>query len=134
MSDRITTDDSPSMATLLGGIVGDVQTLVRQEVTLAKTEIQQEWQKAKTAAASMAIGAAVLAFGGFLLCFVPIYALHEAAGLPLWASYLLVGGSLAILGVVLFLIGRGRAGEVNLVPPQTAASIKENVAWIQNPK
>jgi len=34
MADRINTDYPPSMASLLGGIVSDIQTLIRQEVAL----------------------------------------------------------------------------------------------------
>jgi hypothetical protein len=133
MSDRIPADTSPSMASLLGGIVSDIQTLVRQEVALARTEIQREWEKAKSAAGAMAVGSAVLALGGILLCLMVVYLLHEAAGLPLWVSYLIVGGVLALLGAVLFYAGRNKASEVNLIPPQTAASLKENVEWLQNP-
>ncbi len=134
MADRIPVESPPSMSSLLGGIVGDLQTLIRQEVTLARTEIQKEWEKAKTAAGAMAVGSAILALGGILLCLTVVYALHELAGLPLWASYLIVGGVLALLGGVLFYTGRTKAGEVNLIPPQTAESMRENVEWIQNPK
>src|SRR5947207_5531843 len=105
MADRITTEPSPSMASLLGGIVSDVQTLVRQEISLAKTEMLREWDKAKTAAGSMAAGAAVLALAGVLLCVTVVCILHEVALLPWWASFLIVGGVLAVLGAVLYYTG-----------------------------
>ena len=55
MADRITAADSPASVTqLVGGIVADVQTLMRQELQLAKVEIRQEWDKTKTAASAMA--------------------------------------------------------------------------------
>ena len=44
MSDRIPTESPPGMASLLGGIVSDVQALLRQQITLAKTEIIGEWR------------------------------------------------------------------------------------------
>jgi uncharacterized membrane protein YqjE len=134
MADRIPADTSPSMASLLGGIVSDIQTLIRQEVKLAKAELQREWEKAKSAAGAMAVGSALLALGGILLCLTVVYVLHEVAGLPLWASYLIVGGVLAMLGAVLFYTGRNKASEVNVIPPQTAETMRENVEWIQNPK
>jgi hypothetical protein len=132
MSDRIPTELPPSMASLLGGIVSDVQTLVRQEIALAKTEMLREWDKAKTAAGSMAAGAAILALGGILLCVSVVGVLHEVAGLPWWASFLIVGGVLAVLGAMLFGTGRNQAAHVNVIPPQTAETMKENVEWIRN--
>jgi protein-S-isoprenylcysteine O-methyltransferase Ste14 len=132
MADRIPADTSPSMASLLGGIVSDIQALVRQEITLAKTEMIREWDKAKTAAGSMAAGAAILALGGILLCLAIVSVLHEVAGLPWWASFLIVGGVLTGLGAVLFFTGRNKAARVNVIPPQTAATMRENVQWIRN--
>jgi len=120
------------MASLLGGIVNDIQTLVRQEITLAKTEMIREWEKAKTAAGSLAVGAAFLALGAALLCVSVVCVLHEVAGLPWWVSFLIVGGVLAALGAVLFSAGRNQATHVNVIPPQTAETMKENVEWIRS--
>jgi len=132
MADRIPTDSPPSMASLLGGIVSDIQTLIRQEIALARAEIQKEWDKAKTAAGSMVVGAAVLALGGILLCLTVVSVLHEVAGLPWWASFLIVGGVLAVLGAVLVWTGRNQAARVHVIPPQTAETMRENVQWIRN--
>jgi len=132
MSDRITTDTPPSLASLLGGIVGDIQTLVRQEIALARSEMVREWDKAKTAAGSLAAGAVILALGGFFLCVTVACVLAEVVGLPWWASFLIVGGAFTGVGAVLFLVGRSKAAEVHVVPPQTAETMKENVEWIKN--
>jgi len=132
MADRIPTESSPSVASLLGGIVSDLQTLIRQEMALAKSEMVREWDKAKTAAGSMASGAGVLALGGFFLCVTIVCVLREVAGLPWWASFLIVGGVLTTVGAVLFFIGRSRAAEVHVVPPQTVETLKEDVQWIRN--
>ena len=132
MADRIPVDTSPSVASLLGGIVSDLQALVRQEITLAKSEMIREWDKAKTAAGSMAVGVATLAVGGLLLLLTVVCVLHEVAGLPWWASFLIVGGAVTGLGAVLFFTGRNQAARVHVIPPQTAETMKENVQWIQN--
>jgi hypothetical protein len=133
MADRIlSTDNPPSMASLLGGIVSDLQALVRQEITLAKSEMIREWDKAKTAAGSMAAGATALTLGGLLLCLAVVCVLREVAGLPWWASFLIVGGAVTGLGAVLFFTGRNQAARVHVIPPQTAETMKENVQWIQN--
>jgi hypothetical protein len=132
MADRIPAETSPSMVSLLGGIAGDLQTLVRQEVALAKAEFQGEMEKAKAAAGALAVGTAVLALGGLFLCLTLVELLHEAAGLPQWASFLIVGGVFTGLGAVLFYTGRNKAAQVHVVPPQTAETLKENVQWIRN--
>ncbi len=132
MADRISTENPPSMASLLGGIANDLQTLMRQEIALAKTEMLREWDKAKTAAGSIAAGVAVLALGGLFLCLTVVSVLHEAIPLPWWASFLIVGGVLTAVGLALFFVGRARAAQVNVVPPQTAETMRENVQWIRN--
>jgi hypothetical protein len=120
------------MASLLGGIVNDLQTLVRQEIALAKTEMLKEWDKAKTAAGAMAVGTGILAAGGFFLLLTLVCVLHELAGLAWWLSFLIVGGVMTLLGLVLFFTGRNKAAQVHVIPPQTAETLKENVEWIQN--
>jgi len=132
MSDRIPTELPPSLASQLGGIVSDVQMLLRHEIALAKTEMLTEWHKAKTAAGSMAVGAGTLALGGILLCVSVACVLHEVAGLPWWGSFLSVGGVLAVLGAVLFYTGCNRAAHLHVIPPQTAETMKENVQWLRN--
>jgi len=127
MADRLPADSAPSLTSLVGGIVTDVQQLVRQEITLARSEMQQEWEKTKTAAGSMAVGAGLLLFGGVLLCFTVVYVLVEVALLPHWASFLIVGGVLSVLGAVLLYAGVHKADEVHLVPQQTAETVKELV-------
>ncbi len=125
--------EQPSLTSLVGGIVGDVQKLVRQELTLARTEMKQEWDKAKTAAGALMAGMVLLGVGGVLLCFMLVYLIHYF-GVPLWASFGIWGGVLVLGGAVLAGFGYSQASRVNVIPPQTAETLKENVQWIQNPR
>jgi len=126
-------ETSPSLTSLVGGIVDDLQRLVRQELQLAKTEIQQEWEKTKTAAASMAGGVILLGLGAVLLCFMFVYLLAAyVTAIPLWAWFGIVGGVLALGGGLLVAIGRSTASAINVVPPQTAETLKESVQWMKN--
>jgi hypothetical protein len=63
-----------------------------------------------------------------------VYLLHELGGLPLYASFGIVGFILAVVGGILFYGGRKEASKVNVVPPQTAETMRENVQWMQNPR
>jgi hypothetical protein len=136
MSDLNRLETPASMSTLVGGILNDAQQLIRQEVALARSEIQDEVAKAKQAALSIVAGAGTLALGGLLLCFMLVHLIHWLtnglpSGFPLWICYLIVGGALAATGAFLLFVARNKAKEINLVPPQTAETMKENVQWMK---
>ena len=124
----------PSMASLLGGIVNDAQALIKQELALAKREVTDDLNKAKQAAISLGIGIGIAALGGLLLVFMLVYLLHWASSerLPLWGCYGIVGATQVILGSGVFFFGKKRAGALHLMPEQTIAAMKDNVAWIKN--
>jgi hypothetical protein len=122
------------MASLVGGIISDAERLVRQEIALARREMQLEFDKAKEASVALAAGAGVCTIGTVFLGLMVVFLLHELGGLPLWASFLIVGGALAIVGAILLYAGILKFREVSLVPPQTAETLQENVQWLQNPK
>jgi len=134
MSDRIQqgTDTPPSLTTLVGGIVDDLQRLIRQEIELARREVHQEWEKTKVAAGAMAAGASLAALAAVLLCFFFVHLLAWATPLPLWAWFGIVGGVLLGGAAILLLLGRQKASQINVVPPQTAQTMRENVQWIKN--
>jgi hypothetical protein len=122
----------PPVSTLLTGIVKDAQDLTRQQFALLKQEVKAELSQAKRAAISLSIGAAILAVGLFFLLFTLVYVLHEVAGLRLWATFGIVGGSLALIGGALLAFGGREASDVHLMPPQqTTEAMKENVEFIR---
>jgi F0F1-type ATP synthase assembly protein I len=134
MADRINTADSPTSVTqLVSEIVTDLQTLMRQELLLTKTEVRQEWEKTKTAAGEMAVGASLLTVSGLLLGFALVYLLaYLAAGLPLWACFAIVGVALGLIGGILLAAARAKASDINIIPPQTAETLKENAPWLND--
>jgi len=126
--------DAPSMTSLVAGIIGDAERLVRQQIALARREMQAELDKAKVASIALASGTAVALLGGIFLGLMVVELLHEMGGLYLWASFLIVGGVLAIGGAILLYAGIAQVRDISLVPPQTAETLQENVQWLQNPK
>jgi len=126
MADNVQTEGPPNMAGLVGGIITDAQKLIRQEITLARSELYQEWNKTKDAALSLAAGGAVAFVGVLLLAFMLVHLLAWAAPtLPLWVDYLIVGGAFALIGGGLLFRGITKANEVQVPPPQTVESLKE---------
>ncbi len=121
-----------SVATLLSGIVGDAQELVRKEIALARQEIREEIGAAKDAGIRLAIAGVVLAVGGLLLVLTLAQALADLLDWPVWAGYGLVGVVLAIVGTILFSSAQKRMQEIHPLPEKTVATLKENVEWIKD--
>ena len=109
-----------SVGELIGEVTRDMSTLMRQELALAKAEVKEEAVKA--ARAGGMLGAA----GYMVLLFASIAAwwgLAEvmAAG---WAA-LVVTAIWAVIGAVLFAVGRQRMREVNPKPERTVETVSE---------
>jgi uncharacterized membrane protein YqjE len=124
-------NEAPSMASLVGGIITDAQRLVRQEVALARREMQVELDKAKQASLALSLGLGCALLAAIHLTFMVVYLLH-LADIPLWADFLIVGGILAIVGGVMLAVAVRQLRTISLVPPQTAETLQENVQWLQN--
>jgi uncharacterized membrane protein YqjE len=125
-------DDRPdveanSVGDLLGRVTGDLSTLLRQELELAKAELRQEAVKAGRAG-GMFGGAGVL--GHLAMAFLALaltFALGNVMDLG-WAA-LIVAALLAVGTVVLVTRGRAQLRQINPVPQQTAETVKEDVQW-----
>lgn len=121
-----------SLSTLLSGIVGDAQELVRKEIALARQEVREEISAAKDAGTALAISGAVLAIGGLFLLITLALGLADLFNWPAWAGFGLVGVVCAIVGAVLLSSGRQRLKQVHPVPERTVETMKENIEWIKD--
>jgi hypothetical protein len=132
VSRHSSTGEQDSIGGLVADIVQDGQKLIRQEILLARTELQHEWEKAKRASAAFAAGATLAGVGGVLFLLALVHLLNAVTGLALWACYgifaLIVGGA----GGYLILRGKTAAKDVVLVPRQTVDSVKESAKWFKN--
>lgn len=120
-----------SIATLIGGIVNDAKDLLINEFTIAKLEIQQEMRKTKSAALAFAVGAGVVGIGGLFLLLMCVHGLVVLLDIPLWGSYGLVGGLLFIIGAILLMRGKQTAEQIDVIPPKTASTLRDNAQWIK---
>lgn len=119
------TNASPGQ--LASEVAKDLSTLVRQEIALAKAELQQE---AKTA------GAAAGAFGGagfagyfvlFFLSLAGVYGLDSV--MPAGWAALIVAGVWAVIAGVLALVGKNKINQFSPKPERTIETVKEDVQW-----
>src|SRR5262249_32285272 len=112
----------------------DFQSLMKQEVALARREIAEELRKAKQAAISLGIGIGITWTGGLLLMLMLAFLLNWALPvIPLWAAFGIVGGILVLVGVVILALAMKKAESIHVVPERTAETMKENLQWIKHP-
>jgi Flp pilus assembly protein TadB len=123
-------ESSRSIADVLEDIIANVQTIIRSEVRLAKTEITEEVTKAARAAGMMAGGAVAALFTVWLLLLTILFAL--ATVIPMWSAALLLFVLMAAATAVLITAGKKRFKAVHTKPAKTIESVKENVEWVRS--
>lgn len=111
-----------SVSTLVNSAITDAQSLVRQQIELAKAEVTQSAKQA-AGASGLFLGAAVLGFLAFVFALIAGAYGFVAAGLPVWAGFLIVGGILLLIAIILGLVGKSRTKHIT--PPQRAISQAE---------
>jgi uncharacterized membrane protein YqjE len=118
---------------LVKELSGQISTLVRQELELAKVEVADKGKKAG-AGAGMFGGAGVaglLALGSLTALAILVLSIF----LPDWAAALIVTLIWSAVAGVLALQGREKLRELGKpVPEQTIETIKEDVEWAKHPK
>jgi Putative Actinobacterial Holin-X, holin superfamily III len=120
-------DVLPSVASLVGGILEDGQKLVRQEVALARREVAETCDKAKTGVALLSSALAVCGAAGVLLGFMLVKILSQYL-LPSheWACFGIVGVVFALLGAALVSCGIRKMNEIRLSLPQTTGTLRDD--------
>jgi xanthine/uracil permease len=132
--DELMTSAPASADRPLGELLADLSRnlglLVRQEIELAKTEIQQKTSRLAKDATAVGIGAGI-AFAGGLALVAALVLLLVRFGVAPWVSALLVGGVILVIGYVLINRAIHDMSHTDLTPRQTAESMKENVQWVK---
>ncbi len=117
----------------IGEVVRDLaqgtETLVKQEVQLAKLELKQKAMGA-TRAVIVLGGAAAFGLVGLIMASVTTSALLSLV-LPVWLAALIVTVGLLLAAGVLGLIGRSMLAKTNPAPEQTIQTLKEDQEWLK---
>lgn len=121
--------DDRSLTSLLTDLLREMTDLVRKEITLAKTEISENASKLGTGLIELAAGA-LLAFAG-LLVLLNALVLKLAQYMDAALAALLVGGAVALIGVVLLLKGKSNLDPANLALTRTAESLQRDAELVK---
>jgi VIT1/CCC1 family predicted Fe2+/Mn2+ transporter len=115
------------LGSVIGGIVEDLQGIVRGEVRLAKAEIREDVSAMGKGAASIASGAMVLLVGFIFLMLGVTYLLNKS--IEMWLAAGIVGVALLAIGAILAMAGKKQFSAANLKPTETMESLKEDQQW-----
>lgn len=111
-----------SLGELLSDLSNDIQKMIREGISLFKSEMSDEISRTKKSVVSIIVGGAVLYAG--LLAFVAAVVLLLALIMPAWVSTLIV--AVVGLGTGYFLIQKGIAGlkRIDFTPKETISILK----------
>lgn len=129
-------------ASLVSGILGDLQHLVEQQFQLTRREIEEELRLRTAAAALFGLGAGVLFLSASVVCLTLIHLLHwiaspsgaDPAWLPLWACHAVVAAVLAASGGILAQVGLARFRSIKSFQNPVTEILQEPVPWTTPPK
>jgi hypothetical protein len=106
-------DGQQSLGELVALAAKDMSSLVRYEISLAKSELKMDARRIGIAAALAVVGLFVACLLVVLLCFAFAYGL-VAAGIWTWAAFLIVAGTCLLLiglaGLIAYIIIRRVTG------------------------
>ncbi|GAA5117431.1 hypothetical protein GCM10023339_28260 [Alloalcanivorax gelatiniphagus] len=124
--------DDRSLGQIVGDLTNDMTTLVKQELTLARTELKEEATKAGKGAGMLGgagvAGLLALILGSFALA----YLLDN--WMPVELAFLIVTILWAIVGAVLAAKGRKELKNANPQLPETQQTLKEDAQWVKAQK
>ncbi len=127
-----TRNDDQSLGALFGDLSRETSLLVRQEVTLAKTELTQTATEVGKDVGFLAVGGAV-AYAGFLALLAAII-LALALVLPWWLAAAIVGVVVAGVGGALMAKGLAALTHTDMAPRQTLDTLKGDVNAVKGGK
>jgi TRAP-type C4-dicarboxylate transport system permease small subunit len=124
----VTVQDNRSVGQLVSDLVEDVRTLVKDQIALAKAEVRSSVKAAAAGAIFIIVAAGLLLLSLVFLLHAGAHGI-SAAGLSLWASYLIVGGSLLLIALIALAIAMRKMKNVN-APEHTKNALAHNVEAI----
>ena len=119
-----------SLGDLFGDLTREIAALVRQEIQLARSEMGEKASQVGKDVGMIVAGGA-LAYLGLMALIATIIIGIAQAGLPWWASTLLVGLVVVIAGGAMAWTGLSALKHTDLAPRQTMATLEENKEWAQ---
>ena len=123
-------EESRGIGDLLGDLGGQVSTLVRKEIDLARVEVTSGVGRMSRGAAMAGAGGVIL-YAGFLVLLGAIVLGLIAAGLDAWLAAMIVAFVVLVIGAIVTSTGVSQIQNTNVAPTQTAESVREDVEFVK---
>jgi membrane protein len=134
---RFDVDDAPpdggegrSLGSLFRDLSADASVLIRQEVTLAKTEMRRNVGALAGDVGSMAMWGVVAALGGLVMVAFLVAGLGDLLD-NYWLAALIVGLLFVAVGAFMALRALRHLRTVRMAPEETMATLRDTQAWAQ---
>jgi uncharacterized membrane protein YqjE len=114
-----------SLSELLSDVTGELATLFRKEVELAKVETSEQVSRAAKAGAMLGAAGVVAFLAVILLAFAAAWGLAEV--IPTGFAFLIVGVVFLIVAAILGSAGKKKMASVSPVPDQTVDTLRADV-------
>jgi hypothetical protein len=129
--------DERSIGQLLKELTQESSTLLKQELTLAKTEMSEKASRVGANLGEVAVGGGVALLGAIALLLAVTNGLtvlldrFMSPGIAVWVAPLIVGGVLAAVGYSLVTKALATLKQESLTPQKTTQSLQENKEWLR---
>ncbi len=130
-SPGIRVEEEPALGDLFRQLAQDSATLIKQEMALARAEMQESIRTITRGAMMLAIGGGLLLIGLLALTAFLIVILGQALA-NYWLGALIVGVLYAAIGGALVVSGKNRLQAAELKPEQTIRSLQDDKRWAQS--
>lgn len=123
-------DGSRSLGDLVQTLINQVAGLMRDEVTLMKTEAGEKLRMASRGMAMIAAGIVIALPALFVLFLAGVLALGMVV--ELWLAALIVGGGATLVALALIMAGRSNLSAEKLAPRRSIVSIKRDAGFAES--
>lgn len=124
---------TPSLSSLLGGIVTDMHKLIEEHLELLRLEVQDDFEKSKAALLPMAIGSGLVVSAGILLLAMLVGWLCWLYPTIPWFGWSgILALFLATVGSILYIVGKAKLNDVQPMPEVTLQTVKESIQCISD--
>jgi hypothetical protein len=120
----VRTESPAGIGEIIGGLAGDIQDLVRGEIALARSELDQKLHRIILASIWL-LGGALLGFAGLVVLLQGIAAIL-ALVLPVWLSALIIGVVVVGVGALFASSGLSKLSLKDMSPERTVANIEKD--------
>ncbi|MBV1797457.1 phage holin family protein [Siccirubricoccus sp. G192] len=118
-------DSNRSVPELFSSVVGQISTLFRKEIQLARAEMGEKFGQAAGAITPLVAGGALL-FGALIILLFALESLLVHFGIAIGWSRLIVGVVAALVGYALLHSGLSKLKTSNLMPERTAEQLSRD--------